>query len=602
MSFEAYSVAIRLRLLDGVSSGLIGMASHFAAFNKHVGASQTGLVALEKRLQSIKMMGLVGGAALGVGGAALYSLKGPLEEAKKWAQESAKFASLGFGDAVNADAQKFALGMKTYGTSAVDNLTLVSDAMAVFKDLAHAQMAAPILAKMKFANEAVFGEGGRSNESKFMDMLKVIEFRGGLSSPKEFETQANFVQKVIAGSRGRVDAAAILQAQKTGGIGVSRLSNQAFYLGLEPLIQEFGGFRTGTALNAIENNLVMSRGSIASQQELMRLGLLDKDKVIFNALGQVKKVKPGAFKGADIEETEGPLALLQKVLLPAFKAHGITSDQDIIREFGAILSNSRGAGFMARVFQQRAQIEMQSNANRNAMDINQLNQTGQNTPEGKMIELHKKWADVMRELGNAVLPIAIRAITGLTTIVKGMLSFARQFPGLTKGLVLAFAGLAALMVGGGAVALIVAGFRAVGLALVLGKGLSLGGSLLNVAEGFGAVASRLGKLSVLAGTAFAGYEVGKLINKLGPDGDLGGWLGSKLFDLTHKQYDPNASNKYIRTKSAGGSTMLQSDIHIDGQKIATVVSKAQARDAARPQTSISLFDSTQGLIPAGGIP
>ena len=99
--------------------------------------------------------------------------------------------------------------MKTYGTSAVENLTLVSDAMAVLKNLDRAKMAAPILAKMKFANEAVFGEGGRSNESKFMDMLKVIEFRGGISSEAEFETQANFVQKVIAGSRGRVDAAAI---------------------------------------------------------------------------------------------------------------------------------------------------------------------------------------------------------------------------------------------------------------------------------------------------------------------------------------------------------------------------------------------------------
>ena len=93
-----------------------------------------------------------------------------------------------------------------------------------------------------------------------------------------------------------------------------------------------------------------------------------------------EKVKPGAFQGSEVfEETEGPLALLTKVLLPAFKAKGITSDQDIIREFGAILSNSRGAGFMARVFQQRNQIAMQSAANANAMDINQLNKTGQNT-------------------------------------------------------------------------------------------------------------------------------------------------------------------------------------------------------------------------------
>src|SRR5581483_2988512 len=108
MSFEAYSVAIRLRLIDSVSSGLISMAGQFAAFNRHVGASQANLKALEGSLQRIKMMGLLGGAMLGVGGAGLYALRGPLEEAKQFQQEAARFASLGFGNKVNRDAEQFA--------------------------------------------------------------------------------------------------------------------------------------------------------------------------------------------------------------------------------------------------------------------------------------------------------------------------------------------------------------------------------------------------------------------------------------------------------------------------------------------------------------
>ena len=55
MSFEAYSVAIRLKLLDGVSAGLIGLASHFSAFNKHVNGTQAGLTKLEGQLQRIKI-------------------------------------------------------------------------------------------------------------------------------------------------------------------------------------------------------------------------------------------------------------------------------------------------------------------------------------------------------------------------------------------------------------------------------------------------------------------------------------------------------------------------------------------------------------------
>jgi len=237
MSFEAYSVAVRLKLIDGVSGGLMALAGQFSALNRQAQSTHGHLSDIEKQLSRLKTMGFVGGAMAGAGAFGLSLFKAPIEEAKQFQTEVARFASLGFGDRVNSEAVKFATGMKTFGTSARENMTLVSDAMAVFKDLHHAELAAPIMARMKFANQAVFGEGGKANESKFMDMLKVIEFRRGLSSPAEFETQANFVQKVIAGSRNRVDATQLLAALKTGGVALSGRSNEAFYLGSEPLIQ-----------------------------------------------------------------------------------------------------------------------------------------------------------------------------------------------------------------------------------------------------------------------------------------------------------------------------------------------------------------------------
>ncbi|MFC6519756.1 hypothetical protein ACFQAT_08170 [Undibacterium arcticum] len=239
---------------------------------------------------------------LGAGVGMLSLFKAPLEEAKKFQTETAKFASLGFGDAVTGQAVKFATGMNTVGTSARDNLTLLSDAMAVFKNLEHAEFAAPIMAKMKFANEAVFGQKGGEHSTKFMDMLKVIEFRGGLSSEKEFATQANFVQQVISGSRNRVDATQLLQALKTGGVGLSQRSNKDFYLGAEPLIQEFGGQRYGTGAMSIYQNLVQARGTKTAQAELYRLGLLNKDMVEFNKMGELKKALPGSFMGSNILE------------------------------------------------------------------------------------------------------------------------------------------------------------------------------------------------------------------------------------------------------------------------------------------------------------
>jgi hypothetical protein len=585
MSFEAYSVAIRLRLIDSVSAGLGVMATAFGAFNRHVGSSQASLLSLEKQMGRLKMMGLAGGAAAGVGLGALAMLRGPLEEAKAWAQESAKFASLGFGAKVNADAQQFALGMKTYGTSARENLTLVSDAMAVFKDLGNAEMAAPILAKMKFANEAVFGEGGKANESKFMDMLKVIELRRGLSSPKEFETQANFVQKVIAGSRGRVDASQLLQAQKTGGVGVSQLSNEAFYLGLEPIIQEFGGSRTGTAIMSIYQNLVQSRGTITAQQELYRLGLLDPHKVEFNQLGKLKKALPGAFRGSNVLENEGPLALLNQVLLPAFAHKGITKDEDIIREFGMILGNRTGSGLMARIFQQRSTIAMQANANRNAQDIDQLNATGQGTPEGKMLELSKQWKNVLRELGIAVLPAAIHAVEGLTAAVKGVLRFSRDFPTATKGLVVAFAGLAAMAAVGGTVMLVTAGFS--GLGLILSRGAGMGSMLVEAAGGVSMLAKGVGVLSA----ATAGWALGTWLNNKFN-------LGEKIGDAVDavRGVDPMGYHKgrhVVATGKGQSGIVLHTQISMDGRKVADAVSARQARSMSAPSGGANFDGSLQ---------
>ncbi|MDE2354605.1 MAG: hypothetical protein KGL17_06240, partial [Betaproteobacteria bacterium] len=400
------------------------------------------------------------------GAAGMSLIEKAIDEAKQFELEATRFASLGFGAKVNAEAQQFALGMKTFGTSARTNMTLVSDAMAVFKDLGHAEIAAPIMAQMKFANEALFPAGAGAMDSKFMDMLKVIEFRRGLSSSAEFETQANYVQKVIAGSRNRVDATQLLTALKTGGVALSGRSNKAFYLGSEPLIQEFGGSRYGTGAMSIYQNLVQSRGTITAQQELFRLGLLDRKKVEFNDLGKLKKALPGAFLGSQVLEKEGELALLEKVLLPAFAKKGITGEEGVIRELGMILGNRTGSSLMSRIYQQRATLHMQADANRSAMDIKQADSAARGILQGKENDAEAKWRDVLRELGMTVLPIAIRGVQALTGILKGVSSFAQTFPTLTKGLVIGFAAVSGALLIGGAALLAAAGL--IGLRLAIG--------------------------------------------------------------------------------------------------------------------------------------
>lgn len=633
---EAFAIGIRLRLLDSVSSGLIGMAGQFAAFNKHVAGSQANLTALEGKLKSIKMMGFLGGITLGVGVAGLALFKAPIEEAKEWQQEAAKFSTLGFGAKVNSDAQQFARGMQTYGTSARDNLALLGDAMSVFKNLDHAEMAAPILAKMKFGNEAIFGEGGSANERQFMDMLKVVEMRRGLSSSQEFATQADFVQKAISGSRGRVNASQWLQLLKTGGVAVSQMQNQDFYLGLEPLLQEFGGQRLGTGLMSIYSNLIQARSTQTAQREMYRLGLLDKSKVEFNEMGQLKKALPGSFLHADVFEKEGILPFLEKVLLPAFSAHGITTEPQIIDELARILSNRTGSSLSSRAFQQRASIEMQADANRNAMGINALNTAAQQTPEGKMIELTKQYKNLLLELGTAVLPIAIKMVTGLTAVIRGAVAFAREFPMLTHALEISFGVLSGIVAVGGALTLATAGFKALGLALTLGGGAgSLGGLLRVVTLGLG------GPLGLIAGIAALGIAVAGsawLLNKMLPKKDDGQdhpgehWVpgqgrsgaGGSWEDDTrwvgparsrHEEFWDPASSSWAMSKPGQPAATPQispyiaapksqpititTNLNVDGKKVATAVNKVNSKALSVPQTGPSSFDGSLMPTPAG---
>lgn len=470
-----YSVGITLSLIDGVSSALTAIGGRMAALN----AQSTALNS------SLMMIGKGAGLAF-VGIQGLQALSAPIEQAQKFQTELARFGTLGFGDKVNNQAAEYARGMKTIGTSTVENMALMGDAMAVFKDLHEAEFAAPIMAKMKFANEALYGkEGGQQRDKALMDMMKVIEFRGGTTSEAEFALQADFAQKAISGSRNRVNPSEMLQALKTGGVGLSRRTNEAFYLQAEPLIQEFGGSRYGTAAMSIYQNLVQARGSIASQQELYRLGLIREDAAIFNKLGKLKKFKAGGMIGSDILETQGEQAFLEQVLLPTFAKKGITGDEAIIRELGMIMGNRTGSALMSRIYQQREKLTMQGQANLQAESLSATELRASETMAGKQIMLHEKWNSLLETLGTNTLPLAISATQGLINVITAITDFAQNHPTITNALIVGFTALMASMAIGGTVMMLAGAFRLLGVAMGAGQ---LASFLPALSGGFSALA------------------------------------------------------------------------------------------------------------------
>lgn len=386
------------------------------------------------------------------GAGALYSMRKPIEESKKMDISENRIASIGLGKEATKEATDFARSMKTFGTSAVDNMNLVLDGATAFADVHHAKMVAPMLAKMKFANEAMFGqEKGADNEKKFMDMLKVIEMRNGLKSEKTFKDQANIIQQVITATGGRVQPEEWLNATKRGGLAVQGMTNEAFYYKMEPLVQMMGGHGYGNAAMSAYQNIYQGRTTQRASNNLAKFDLIgDPSKVKYNKTGDLAHLDIGAIKGAALFKKD-QFAWMEQVLIPAINAKGITKEDDVVDVIGSFFSNRTASSLFARMYAQRENIHKNMKLNAGADNIDQLDARAQNTTSGKELEAKAKLHDAYLKFGTTILPVYTKAIEIATGALQTFTGWMERNPTLAKALGIGLLGIAAsLLVIGGA--------------------------------------------------------------------------------------------------------------------------------------------------------
>lgn len=374
-----------------------------------------------------------GAAATGVG--ALYAMRKPIDETKRMDITENRIGALGLGKDATQEATKYARAMKTFGTSTLDNMGLMLDGVTAFADVHHAKMVAPTLAKMKFGNEAMFGaEQGAENERLFMDMLKVIELRNGLKSEAAFNKQANIIQQVVTATGGRVQAPEWLNAIKTGGIAVKGLSDEALYYKMEPIVQELGGHRYGTAAMSAYQNIYQGRTTKRAANNMERLGLIaDPSKLKHDKAGQISFLDVGAIKGAALFKKD-QFAWMEQVLLPELAKKGITERGQIHDAIGSIFTNRTASSLFSTMYDQREQIHKNAKLNAGAENIDQLSDRAQNTTTGKEIEAKAKLHDAYLKFGTTILPVYTKAIEIATDALKGFTGWMEKNPTLAKAL------------------------------------------------------------------------------------------------------------------------------------------------------------------------
>jgi hypothetical protein len=388
------------------------------------------------RYSNFARNGASAGMTAGIGGVGLlYSMRQPINESKRVDVESNRIAALGLGENVTRKAVKYAEAMDTFGTSILDNMTLLRDGLTIFSDLHHAEMVAPTLAKMKFSNQAMFGhEKGEENERAFMDMLKVIELRGGLKSEKAFQDQANKIQQVITATGGRVQGSEWLNAIKTGGIAVKGLTDEALYYKMESIVQEWGGNRFGTAAMSAYQNIYQGRTTKRAANNMLKLGLIDdQSKLKHDKTGQISYLDVGAIKGAEIFKKD-QFAWMEQILLPTLAKNGITEKSDVLDAIGSIFTNRTASSLFSDMYLQRDIINKSAKMNAGADNIDQLYGKASNTTAGKEYEAKAKLHDAYLKFGRTILPIYTRAIEIATNATQAFTAWMDKNPAAAKAL------------------------------------------------------------------------------------------------------------------------------------------------------------------------
>lgn len=418
---------------------------------KALGEQQSRQAALKARAATLAGQGAVAlGAAYGVKSA----MGAPLHEVRGYETTAARIEALGLGKEESSRAIQYARQLKTRGTSVAENTALMLDATTAFGDTHHAEMVMPTLAKMKFANKAMFGEEHAADtERKFMDMLKVIELRGGLSSEADFKRQADMVQRVITATGGRVGPEEWLNFIKTGGVAAKGLDDKAMYYQLEPLISEMGGNRVGTALMSAYQNVYQGKTTKRAANLMNELGLIaDPSKVKHDKVGQIAQLGVGAIKGGDLFQ-KNQFEWMEKVLLPSLAAKGITGQKQVLDAIGGIFSNRTASGLFAQMYLQREQVHKNARLNAGAFGIDEMDSRAQQSMSGRETMARAKLDNGLLAAGKALEPAYIRVLEMAGTAVEKITTFMEKHPALAQALAIAAVTVGVLAAGLGGLAL-----------------------------------------------------------------------------------------------------------------------------------------------------
>lgn len=398
------------RLLRGERIAVQEIArAHLAA--NHALEARTGILA---RMQS-RAAGLahMAGAGWMVGGIASGRLAHSVaHDAAEFQHQRAMMAVGGMKPAEIAEATEKATSMRVLGMSSADNMRAIAELRMVFGSTAHAIEHVGTVQRAAASLKAI--NPNMDAESEAYNLARSLELKGVSNDPKHFLRLQNMMVQAINASHGKITGSDFMGFTSRAGTGTTSTLSDFFYTRIAPsLIQEMHPETAGRALSTLRRQLLGGHMQLQSAAEWMNLGLVDRNKVAFDKIGHVKKIKPGAIIDNELFSTD-PYAWIQAYLAPALKRKGITSDEKIAAEMATLFSDRYAENMATILLKQKARLEKDATLAEGGAGIDAIDKLRESDPLASARDLGAAVNSLLSAFGGPLAGPAIAAMNKLS--------------------------------------------------------------------------------------------------------------------------------------------------------------------------------------------
>lgn len=477
MAFDAYTIAIRLSMVNAVSPGL-------QILSKQFGMLDAQALAFQKRLNGVMTLFKVGAGLMGAGALGLYATSKMMKPALEYEHQVniMRMAGMSQIQMNEAIADSWANTGKVITTTASGNLKTMLDLRTAFAaigetDFQKTRDMLPVITKINAVlASATQGSFKGFDKDQTATLIQALSLVGANKNAEEFSKEAWMMEQVMVATQMRVTPAAY-QTFFRRAQNAKFVMDDTFKYGVLPtLLMENTSAGGGTGARGIGllagqiRQLITwgVQGSVnrLSLPQLASMGLFDPTTALSTTTSGTT-VAP--IKGADLLQAD-PFKWFMDVFNPAMIAKfGNLSDKDYNAKLLELLRGQQGAVALFTEFHEKYDLLAKGEKlYGGALSGDQAYQMAvQNDPGLAFAALSAQWTNFVTALAVPITTIVIPTLQFFTDGLQDLTQVLIKYPTLAQILMYSFVGLSASLAFSGLVLILTGAFKGLFLTLSL---------------------------------------------------------------------------------------------------------------------------------------